>query len=278
MIKDFRQLPLFGKPTFERAVLEPPFRVVGHFPDEACFLYVIRGNTRLYTRTEVVNYKSGEAVVMQCGTYLNEYLRENEDGRAEAIAIHLYPEILQWVYEKELPGFLEEVESVEPIPYRKFTASKLMRTYIEGLQFYFENPELVSDELLKLKLKELVLLLARTDQAEAIKKLLRGLFNRAEVDLREVVEANIFNPLNVSELAAIAGMSLSTFKREFARCYQQTPARYVRKRRLQHAAQLLKSTELRISDVAFDCGFQDLAHFSKAFSKEYGMAPSRYRA
>jgi len=277
MIQDFKQLQLFGKPTFEKAVMKPPFRIVGKFPEEACFIYLTQGDTNLYTQMGVVKTKSGEAILMQCGTYLNEYLVEEEAEHAEVIAVHLYPEVLQMLYDKEFPSFLDDVEKVAPIPFRHYESSSLLKTYIESLEFYFSNPSLVTDELLKLKLKELILLLARTDNADAIKQLCRGLFNRAEVDFREAIEANLFNNLNLEELATICSLSLSSFKREFAKHYDCPPARYIRKRRLEKAAQLLRATDLRVSDIAYDCAFQNLAHFSKVFTKEYGASPSVYR-
>ena len=59
--------------------------------------------------------------------------------------------------------------------------------------------------------------------------------------------------------------------------YNSSPARYIRQRRVEQAAQLLRSTSLRISDIAFDCGFADLAHFSKTFQKNYGQSPTAFR-
>ena len=278
MIKDFQQLQLFGKPAFEKVIMKPPFRIVGKFPEEACFLYISKGYTNLFTHKGVVKTKSGEAILMQCGTYLNEYLEGEEIEHAEAIAVHLYPKVLQMLYDKEWPSFLDEVEKVPAIPFRHYESSSLLKTYIESLEFYFANPALVTDELLKLKLKELVLLLARTDNAEAIKQLFKGLFNRAEIDFCEAIEANLFHNLSLEELASICNLSLSSFKREFAKHYDCPPARYIRKRRLEKAAQLLRATELRVSDIAYDCAFQDLAHFSKVFTKEYGVSPSTYRS
>lgn len=277
MIKEFHQLPLFGKPTFEKAVLKPPFRIFGKFPDEVCFLYFVKGKTNLYTPVEKVRSVTGQSIVMQCGTYLNEYLEGSEEEECEAIAIHLYPGVLKMLYDKELPGFLEDVSRVQPIQFQQYEASELMRNYIESLQFYFANPALVTDELLKLKLKELVLLLARTDNAQAIKALLQGLFNKQDRGFREIIEANIYNSLSLEELATLTHLSLSSFKREFARQYDCPPARYIRERRLAQAARLLKTSDLRVSDIAFDCGFSDLAHFSKTFLKAYGAPPSKYR-
>ena len=56
-----------------------------------------------------------------------------------------------------------------------------------------------------------------------------------------------------------------------------TPSIYVRKRRLEYACELLKSTELNISEIAFRVGFNTQAYFSKCFSDEYDCTPLRYR-
>ena len=136
---------------------------------------------------------------------------------------------------------------------------------------------MVSEELLKLKLKEIILLLAKTDNAAAIRDLLSRLFNKADIDFKQVIEANIYNNLSLDELALLCNMSLSTFKREFDKNYDSSPAKYIRKRKLAKAAELLKNTNNRISDVAYDCGFSDLSHFSKSFQKAYQLSPTDYR-
>ena len=122
-----------------------------------------------------------------------------------------------------------------------------------------------------------MLLLARTDQVEAIRSLVASLFNPIEIDFKAMIEANVFNNLSVDELAHLAKLSVSTFKREFAKHFDCPPAKYIRKRKLEKAAQLLKFTQKRVSDIAYDCGFADLAHFSKTFLKEYGISPSDFR-
>ena len=84
--------------------------------------------------------------------------------------------------------------------------------------------------------------------------------------------------MSIEELATLANLSLSSFKRSFQKHYATSPAKYIRQRKLEKAAKLLKSTSLRISQIGYDCGFVDLAHFSKTFQKAYGVSPSDYRA
>ena len=277
MIKAHQQFDLLNKKVFEKAVVEPPFRVVGNFPDEACFYYLVKGGTQMYTPTEKLRSQEQEGLAMQCGTYLSEFLSTHEGPFCEAIAVHLYPDVIKTLYDKDFPDFIKLIGQVRPLGYRKYEGSLLLTSYIDSLQFYFQHPELVSEELLKLKLKELILLLAKTDNSREIQRFLASLFTENTLRFKEVVEANVYNNLKMEELAALTGLSLSSFKREFEKQYGNSPARYIKKRKLEQAAKMLKGTELRISEVAFDTGFNDLAHFSKSFQKEYGVSPSTYR-
>ncbi len=278
MIKHYQQLDLFGKKTFEKAVMKPPFRIMTEMPNEACFYYLIRGNSVTYTPSEVIRTTADEGVVLQCGTYFSEHFLQSPNHEdCEALAVHFYPEVLKDVYGAELPGLLQELENVKPLQHLKLKASSSLRNYVEGLLFYFDHPELVSEAILKLKLKELILLLAKTEDGAVIKNLLASLFTPEEIDFKAVIEAHVFHNISVDELAQLTHLSLSSFKREFAKHYNCPPARYLKQRKLEKAAQLLQGTELRVSDVAFDCGFVDVAHFSKSFQKAFGSSPSDYR-
>ncbi|MDQ0641228.1 AraC-like DNA-binding protein [Pedobacter sp. W3I1] len=72
-------------------------------------------------------------------------------------------------------------------------------------------------------------------------------------------------------------MSLSSFKREFARHYNDTPANYIKTKRLEKAAELLLISDERIKDIAFNCGYNDLANFTKSFRERYSCTPSDFR-
>ena len=277
MITHHQHFQLRGRKTFERIVGRPPLRVPVRMPDEACFYYVVEGDAVTFTTRGPLAQRAEEGLVLRCGNYFSEFLRSGAD-RFEAIAIHLYADTLRLVYDRDFPDFLAEVDRVQPIFHDHHRANELLATYISSLQFYFDNPELVSEELQKLKVKELLLLLARTDKAAAVRRLVTGLFAPVQTDFAAVVEANLYAGLNGAELAHLCGMSLSTFKRTFRRVFNATPATYLRGKRLARAAQLLRRTDQRVSDVAYDCGYRDLAHFSRSFQQAYGVSPSAYRA
>ncbi|MEL6926620.1 MAG: hypothetical protein AAFO94_21450, partial [Bacteroidota bacterium] len=178
MVKDYRHFNLYDKLIFEKVVMVPPFGTPLKMPNDACFLYAIRGGARIYTSTERMDLEVNSGVVMKCGNYFGNWLRQySEEETYEAVAVHLYPEVIKKLYDKELPAFLSEVDKMKPVRIQKLKSDAVLKKYIESLIFYFENPDLVSDELLKLKLKELILLLAKTDNAEAIGQLVGSLFS-----------------------------------------------------------------------------------------------------
>ena len=277
MINQHQQFNLFDKRIFERAVITPPMRLPAHMPNEACFYYVTSGKADVIAATETLRLKAEEAVVLKCGNYLSEWFADKELNTCEIFAVHFYPEVLKKIYDKELPDFLNEVNQIKPVILQKTQVDELLKTYISSLMFYFDNTSLASDELIKLKLKELILLLAKTDNAATIKQLISGLFTSTEYSLKEIVEANIYSRLTIEEFAKLTNLSLSTFKREFDKVYGKSPAKYIKERKLERSAELLLKTSQRISEIAFNCGFSEVAHFSNSFQKQYGLSPSVYR-
>ena len=57
-----------------------------------------------------------------------------------------------------------------------------------------------------------------------------------------------------------------------------TPSLFVRAVRLKRAAQLLQSTDLKVSEIAYEVGFNDPAYFSRAFKEEFGQSPSEFKS
>jgi AraC-like DNA-binding protein len=81
----------------------------------------------------------------------------------------------------------------------------------------------------------------------------------------------------VSELAKLAGMSRSLFAARFAALVGVTPHQYLVRLRLQQAAQLLRSRELTVFEVATSVGYQSESSFSRVFTREMGLRPAAYR-
>ena len=81
--------------------------------------------------------------------------------------------------------------------------------------------------------------------------------------------------VELKRFAYLTGRSLATFKRDFEKIFHSSPSRWLQQKRLREAYYLIKEKGRAPSDVYIDIGFEDLSHFSFAFKKAYGIAPSR---
>ena len=89
-----------------------------------------------------------------------------------------------------------------------------MNEYFKNLKAYFENSQLLSEEVVQLKIRELLSLLIETDISGNIRTIFGNLFSASDYDFQEIIQQNIFEDLGSEELAFLAGMSLSSFKPE----------------------------------------------------------------
>ena len=85
-------------------------------------------------------------------------------------------------------------------------------------------------------------------------------------------------PLDVPALARAAYVSPAHFSRQFRSTFGETPHRYLQRRRVERAMELLRETDTPVTDVCFDVGFNSLGTFSRTFREIVGEPPSRYRA
>lgn len=100
--------------------------------------------------------------------------------------------------------------------------------------------------------------------------------NRIDQILR-YINSNLDKPLSVTELAAVFHLHTTHFIRFFREKTGETPAKYIRIRRLETAKRLLESTDMYVSAIMEQIGFFDESQFSKQFKKYYGHSPRNYR-
>jgi AraC-like DNA-binding protein len=95
---------------------------------------------------------------------------------------------------------------------------------------------------------------------------------------KDYVDRSYAQPLDVAALARQAHVSSAHFSRRFKEAYGESPHQYVLSRRVERAQELLRNTDLSVSEICLDVGFQSLGSFSSAFHRVAGMSPTAYRA
>jgi len=102
--------------------------------------------------------------------------------------------------------------------------------------------------------------------------------NRRMLRTRDAMDLAFASPLDVPALARLAHTSTAHFSRQFRATFGETPHRYLQRRRVERAMELLRETDRPVSDICLDVGFNSLGTFSRTFRSIVGESPSAYRA
>jgi AraC-like DNA-binding protein len=100
---------------------------------------------------------------------------------------------------------------------------------------------------------------------------------RTLVRLKEHIDANLDSSLQMTELAQLAGLSISHFARCFRKSVGIPPHTYVKQRRVARAREMLSATDLPVAEIALVLGFSDQSHFTRRFREVTGIPPGAYR-
>lgn len=275
MIVSRQHFELGNKRVIEKLIIKTPFRLGAIFQNEACFVYLKDGKTILSSPTERLTIDSAESVLLNCSNYFADFIQKAPLTTVEVYAVHLYPDLLREIYKDTVPDFLKHKATDQRA--KKIANHSIIHHFIDSLVFYFQNPDLVNSELLILKIRELILLLLQTNNAATIAELMANLFSPRQASLKEVIQHHLFSDFSVNELAKLAGLSLSSFKRAFQNIYHDTPANYLRSKKMEKAMDLLKQSDYSVSEICFQIGFNDTSHFTKGFKKHTGQSPLAFK-
>jgi AraC-like DNA-binding protein len=94
---------------------------------------------------------------------------------------------------------------------------------------------------------------------------------------RDHIDRRHAEPLNLDQLAAVAGVSKYHFARSFEATYGETPIRYLTRRRIERAQDLLRAANLTVTEICTAVGFSSLGSFSTRFTQLVGQTPTAYR-
>lgn len=128
------------------------------------------------------------------------------------------------------------------------------------------------------RLSRLLFLLAKHRPAAEKNPSEKALRDGARIKrMLQYIQEHYGRKLTLSEIAGSASLSEIECLRCFRAMIGCTPIQYVKQARVQRAAELLASTDRRISDIGAACGFQEMSYFAKAFRSLKGCTPGEFR-
>ena len=165
-------------------------------------------------------------------------------------------------------------KTIGHIPVMMLTAVQDERWVQQSLQMgvdeYVTKP--FSASLLKARIANLLARRGEIRQVETYKATYISPFVK---QMTEAIVAHMDNPdLNVDQLAGLMLMSPSQLTRKTKALLGTTPYRVVIKTRMEEAQRMMKESELNVSEIAYRCGYQELANFSRSFSSYWKESPT----
>ena len=277
MIIEYKSIQLFGKDTIIRAKAEGGHHILDQLENEACFYFVVEGTSSLHTFNSHLSINRSEGVVLQCGHYLGKFYATVPNEIVDIVIVKIDQEVVKKIFQEEIGSLFSTINDFPSFGVQKMNANPQLRQYVNSLIFYIENSDYALEELIVLKIKELILLLANSSEKDVIKRILESLYSPQQITINKVIENNLIGPLSIKEMAHICAMSLSTFQRKFKSAYNETPKRYLLRHRMTWAEESIRNTNVSITEISDKLGYSDISNFSLAFKKFHGFNPSEFQ-
>jgi len=240
------------------------------FVPEHVFSYQIAGSLIMNDGTRIYTFKEGDFRFIKRNHLIKFIKQPPEGGEFRSLSVYLDQETLrrssiEYGYKAEKHAEDNAILELKP--------GKLLSGYIDSLMPYNDSTQPGNQELMNLKLREAILILLQTNPE--LKDILFDFNEPGKIDLEGFMNKNFHFNVQLPRFAYLTGRSLATFKRDFEKIFHLSPSRWLQQKRLQEAHYLIKEKGQAASDVYLDLGFEDLSHFSFAFKKKYGVAPSK---
>lgn len=239
------------------------------FIAEHFFLYLEKGTITGYDGHRKYTMKPGDACIVR-KNHLAKYSKQPDNGAFGKVVI---------VFDEAFLKAFNARQKLKPAPYNakeafvRFPANPLITPFIQSLVPYYVGDGKIDNTFADIKREELLLILLKINP-----KLTGMLFDfgiPAKIDIEAFMNRNYTFNVSIERFAYLTGRSLSAFKRDFKKVFNDTPNRWLMQKRLEEAYFRIEKKGKRPSDIYIDLGFEDLSHFSFAFKKRFGHAPTK---
>ncbi|MET0463226.1 MAG: helix-turn-helix domain-containing protein [Chitinophagaceae bacterium] len=235
--------------------------------DHHMLVWFISGETKIIQANATYVFRKGDIFLIprnQLATIIN-YPKDGNPHKT--VVMHLSVERLKEFYSNR---------NVKPVPLKfprifVFNDHPLLESCLASLIPYFEMKDLPED-IAALKITEAISILRTLDKE--IDHVLANFEEPGKINLVDYMEKNFMFNLPLEKFGYLTGRSLTTFKRDFKKAFDTTPQRWLTQKRLELAHYHLAEKKKKPVDVCYEVGFENLSHFSFAFKKQFGYAPT----
>lgn len=225
---------------------------------------LLEGNTKYFVNNEIINLNKNEAAFVKSG-----YIHKASYDNARYSKRMLICFTTEFIGERYL-GMLNLLGKRKLL---SFNDSELFNAFLK-IYTEFENKEHQYLEQCRNLLRGIIIELSRLQDSPATQQLSN---NEALIQsAAKYISSHLNENLSLHTLAKICAMSDSYFSRTFKQYTGLGVSKYIKLKRLQKAEKLLVLNKYTITEIAFDCGFNDSNYFISEFKKHRGITPLQF--
>lgn len=249
---------------------------LGIWSDNNYFVHILSGKKKWKAVGKSFEVVAGDVLFVKKGANIT-YQYFTDDFCA--IFIFMPDEFIRHFIQFRSPGLsvkAQDISAQDPvIPVKD---QGLLKSYFQSIRTFLHVEGPTDTQLLRLKFEELLFSALANDINSGLRDYFISLTIHTGMQLRYIMEQNFIYNLKLEEFARLSSRSLSAFKRDFKVLYRTTPGKWLLQKRLQHAKALLQQHGMNVTEAAYESGFENLSHFSRAFKTAYGVSPSDIRS
>ena len=239
--------------------------------DSHMLVWFISGETKIIQADQEYLFKEGDIFLIPRNLLATVILYPREGLPNRSVVMHLTTERLREFY----ATLNIKPKATPTLKISSFDKHPLLESCLASLIPYFEIQQSFPENIASLKITEAVSILRTIDKD--IDNVLANFEEPHKIDLSGFMEKNFMFNMPLEKFGYLTGRSLTTFKRDFHKIYNNTPQRWLTQKRLELAHYQLTEKNKKPVDVYLETGFENLSHFSYAFKKQFGLTPTELK-
>ncbi|UOQ69634.1 helix-turn-helix transcriptional regulator [Hymenobacter volaticus] len=241
------------------------------------FTFLLEGEKTVHFAGAQVTVRPHEFVMLAAGNCLMSEKVAGQDANYHSLMLLFDQQLLTDFFGRHAAWLGRQQKQAASQPFLLFEKDEFLVNFACSLDYLLRGAKPINHALRQVKLEELLLYLAEHYPGQIQQLRSMGYEASDELLVRQAVTSHIGSPTTVEELAFLCNMSLSTFKRRFARLYGTSPNRWLLEKRMDRAAKLLRQEDRKVSEIYDELGYENLSSFIQSFKQIYGVTPKQYQ-
>jgi AraC-like DNA-binding protein len=239
---------------------------------------VISGRKTMHFAEKMVHIEADEFHFLSSGNCLVS-MKLSDRNEFRSMLIFFDNKVLNDFYVKYdsvIAGIRKKL-SIQHEPYIAIKKDAFVENFIGSLQLLLQTNQAISHEMKLLKFEELMLHILEKYPASILS--FQNTKNRDfnDLEIRKAVETNILSNIHLEDMAFLCNMSLSTFKRRFAKIYGSPPNKWMLQKRMEVARDLLLVHGEKPGEVFYKVGYENHSSFTQSFKQTFGQTPKDFQ-